>query len=298
MKYKFYGREFYAYVCIPDYTHCSAFDEYLFYGCTACQSGYYLIKSQALYPYYETTYPSKEITLCHKCHPGCATCSTFSPYACITCNSGSYLHHSTCLAKCPTGYIGNSGTNQCDLNTCGIGKFLHNVSECVDKCPDLYYANSTDYTCSACNSECAECYGPSNSECRVCNEANNKFAKEDGTCVTCTTNNYVDALTNFTCVEYWNQDLIVGAGACSPCTGATFTGIVLTDKTGATTPAIVANASGYLNIADKNVKVTMPLITYGSSKTCYRVLIQFSLYVQGYDKWTEKIIYLKSGNTT
>ena len=103
INYKFYGEEFYAFVCVTNFAHCnnSSYDEYLFYGCTACSTGYFQAKTEQLFPYYDNTYPDKEITLCHKCHPSCKTCTTFSPYACISCNTGKFFHNSVCLSTFP-----------------------------------------------------------------------------------------------------------------------------------------------------------------------------------------------------
>lgn len=125
---------------------------------------------------------------CAQCFQGnsptyysCATCSAGGQNDCTSCNSGSFLHPNSggeCLDVCPSGYWGDTATNQCqpcytsstgpsyscatctaygadNCRSCNAGYFLYPFSggECFSSCPNGFYGNTSTNTCQPCNDD-------------------------------------------------------------------------------------------------------------------------------------------------
>ena len=68
---------------------------------------------------------------CQQCYTGCASCSSTSYADCEACMDDYYLYANAqiCNASvCPTNYLRNADTNQCDLNEAGVSCIVFNTN--------------------------------------------------------------------------------------------------------------------------------------------------------------------------
>ena len=216
--------------------------------CTKCQSPLLLHSNTCVSNCPDGTYYGT--SQCEDCGVTCATCSDKS--SCDSCKNGNYLFENACIESCPSGYTISLGvcvletsvspcntgctndllTNikcdivcdiencnfdnkQCDLGSCGSGKYLSGseCKSCVYPCQEcesttvclscsksvstgelLLLNSSTCIEPSSCKSGytqvgvfCVQC----SSECKECN-------KDPSTCVSCPSNKY---LYNGTCIS-------------------------------------------------------------------------------------------------
>ena len=123
----------------------------------------------------------------------CKTCTAGAKTDCTSCDSPAFLYPydgGDCRNPCPDGFWGNTAPRQClpcyssgvspyscktcsagtssSCVTCFPGTFLHS-GQCISPCPDGFWGNTETNRCVACNSACATCTGPANTECLSCN---------------------------------------------------------------------------------------------------------------------------------
>ena len=86
--------------------------------------------------------------------PGYGTCIATCP------TTGTYIRtdvvNNICVATCSNNLI-LSG-NQCTYCANSTYKLI-STSACVSSCPDYFYADTTNYLCSQCDSSCLTCSG-------------------------------------------------------------------------------------------------------------------------------------------
>ncbi|KAL4505776.1 hypothetical protein ABPG73_004661 [Tetrahymena malaccensis] len=195
-------REFIVIVdyCIDNCTKCQDAQ-----GCTQCDAGYYLYKSQC----YKDRCPDGSFEdksnptprYCSSCHQSCKTCTGGTSNNCLTCFDNVYLKKNSCVANCGDQYYPTQLTctncqelicnpcyqpclkctggkyNQCEA--CISGYFLDSdKSECVSVCQDKFYPNSSTNTCDPCDIECFNCNGPNNNQCTQCESPRFLFGTE------------------------------------------------------------------------------------------------------------------------
>ena len=202
--------------------------------CSSCNDGYFkqpvpnanTCSSTCPAGYYKDT----SSNICGACDTACATCTGSSNSVCPTCKNGYYLQPSstTCLTTCPsTSYWLNSGTHTCDpchsycqictgaasnqCSSCKNNYYLQppsNPNTCSPTCPAGYYQDTSSNSCSACNTACTTCTGPTNTDCPSCN--NNYYLQPSST--TC--------LTTCPSTGYWPNS---GTHTCDSCHSACLT---------------------------------------------------------------------------
>jgi len=119
--------------------------------------------------------------LCQPCSAACSVC-TSSAFNCSSCQSVNgvayFLSGSSCIISCPVGQYGRindftcvtcatgcascTGPSSTDCQSCqnagGTNYYLvSNTYFCDTGCPDGQYANSTNFKCMLCSSECQTC---------------------------------------------------------------------------------------------------------------------------------------------
>ena len=179
-----------SYECYPCHCTCS-----LCYGpgpgtCFQCNPGFYL---QPLSHECHSTcplgyYPNTTTNYCGTCDPSCSNCFASGNSSCTACATGYFLqpNSTTCLSSCPSsGYYKNLLTNICttcaagckactsstlsSCTSCNEGYYLQpSGTSCLTTCPTGYFGNQTTNACSACNSTCLTCSGPTSGECTSC----------------------------------------------------------------------------------------------------------------------------------
>ena len=130
---------------------------------------------------------------------GTTTCSANCPDGQYDSGSKTCLQCSTFCATCSS-----NSSNCLSCNTLGgVGYYLHSAA-CIITCPDLFYENTTNLQCAACDAACAICTGPSKSECSQCkNDGANDYYLEYGTTTcsqTCPVGQYQDTSGTFQCL--------------------------------------------------------------------------------------------------
>ena len=126
-------------------------------------------------------------SLCQSCSPSCLTCvggaencSSCSPTAVLK-----YLYSSSCVQKCPNGFVQNPANRVCEAcseacatcegqpGTCSdcsaeYDKIVgSNSVQCLKKCQKGFFRNSGSLQCVQCTENCFEC--TSTTVCKACN---------------------------------------------------------------------------------------------------------------------------------
>lgn len=130
--------------------------------------------------------------LCRPCHEDCATCSGPGSSNCDSCQSALQLNGAVivqCLTSCPQGSSdcsychsecnGCFGSGNTDCISCKGDSQVNSDGQtvCVPSCNDDEYLApiSGEYICIPCHKECIGCTGPSNSDCKACQNFNNSI---------------------------------------------------------------------------------------------------------------------------
>ena len=222
-----------------------------------------------------------ELLICGKCHPECAECFDFSRYACSKCPSGMFLYMSTCILACPIGYI-DDGTGACKPADCPAYYYRVPIPPgpatffCAKMCALGTYADNSTWTCPSCHTDCEDCWGPLNTNCRTCS-ATTKLPLGDGTCITCPSSTYMDNYSAFVCAPAKLYSYIDTVTFSTPITNPQLAGIIQKTSGGAVDSTWIINAAGFLPFKTPGNIVSIPIITYSDTKICYRYLIEFQL---------------------
>ena len=133
----------------------------------------------------------------------CTSCPS-DPICLIDCDFNQHLSHEThgtcvdCDSTCTTGCVRDRNCNPCIDNLCAVCPTWDVCEQCLDnatldppcECDEEFY--EVNDACDPCDARCAECIGPNNTDCFVCNDG---FFKQDiyDTCIDrcptgCTTN--------------------------------------------------------------------------------------------------------------
>ena len=108
----------------------------------------------------------------------------------------------------------------------GILPFFHG-SKCLDGCPVGYYGDA-NFVCRSCDSSCAECYGPTASECTAC-KPTAPILMPGGKCITtCPSGQFESSYKCFACDS-----------TCVECTGAGDRNCTKCDTTSSERPHLV-----------------------------------------------------------
>ena len=204
--------------CYPACTTCNN------HNCAYCDQPYYMqddvCVSVCLDNYFQDNTNTNYIR-CFKCYTGCSNCYDDDPDSCFGCSSGYYLYGNNCLLSCPTGYLANSTTNNCDVcvfncTTC-IANMYYSYGSCLTSCLSNEYLNITNNSCLYCDISCLTCNGPYNNNCTSC--PLEKYYSS-GLCVaSCENSQFVYNLNNTcmscdsscqSCVDFYNTN-------CSSC---------------------------------------------------------------------------------
>ena len=300
-QYKIKGITRQGTVCAPYTTHTTSYGELYFYNVNTCEVGYYLIKTGSSIASFVSTGPYFELILCGKCHDSCLTCFDFSAYACKSCATGTVLYMSTCISACPSGYTADV-SRVCQVNTCSVLTYTYittgPTTNCVKKCPLNNFANNDTWTCDSCHSDCDQCWGPANTDCRVCADATGKYAYGNGSCVSCDSGKYIDASYNFNCSSFTLYTKMNNMPASAPSTHSELTGVTITDIATSTPQTLPVDASSYLIISTNGRQVNLPDITYTEDKTCFRHAIEMDMYFgTSSASWHNKNLFLKDDGT-
>ena len=227
-------------ICAACSAACSRCTDSSSYQCSACKPGFFLQPASTICldscpsGYWGDT----GINVCSACDAACSLCTGSSNTQCLTCNSGFFLQpvpqDTTCISSCPLGFWEDAtnhicapcdyscesclgGTNnQC--TACKPGFFLQPASTiCLDSCPSGYWGNTTNNVCSACDTACSTCTGPSYKQCSDCNSGYflQPGRRPRATCLSSCPIGYGEDSVNNTCV--------MCDSSCSVCTGSSNT---------------------------------------------------------------------------
>ncbi|EAS00754.2 zinc finger lsd1 subclass family protein (macronuclear) [Tetrahymena thermophila SB210] len=211
--------------------------------CLTCQAGQILYtspdnKKTCVNSCPDGYYSDTKNNVCAQCNSSCLTCaSPGDNKSCLSCAPTLYLLNGQCVNSCPQKYYSTTSTNpqtmickQCyqdcltcsgpqstDCKTCQLPNyFVAATSQCLPNCPAKFYKNDPLAQCSACDPSCANCSGPSASQCTSCsgslyldgvscintcspgkfaNQQNNTCTACDPTCKTC------DGTTSTNCLS-------------------------------------------------------------------------------------------------
>ncbi|CAG2112325.1 unnamed protein product, partial [Medioppia subpectinata] len=167
-------------------------------------------------------YNDSKLNECLPCSSNCERCDS-SPNECISCKDTLILNdRHKCVPKCDSSVDTNclkchnscascygSANNQC--LSCSSGRKLFN-NTCIDgECPQSHYQSDSDgLQCRRCHNTCTSCMGPSHKDCKTC--YHNSTLTSDGLCLSCLSDQYLDAKTS-KCESCHIS--------CSSCSGAT-----------------------------------------------------------------------------
>ena len=207
-------------VCSPNCLDCTGSSNS---QCSQCIDGYYQEGTSCLATCPDGTYPNNSTFQCSNCDSSCTTCSGPTPNNCISCNEGFYLSiDEECLLSCPFGMFLRTSDNTCQycLNDCSSclqnltctscfpGSFLNNGS-CYQICQQGTYPLTSNWTCSACNSVCVTCTGPTNISCTSCQPG---FYIISGRCVS-------QCPSDGTFLDIPNNQCVICDNSCNSCSG-------------------------------------------------------------------------------
>ncbi|KAM3135859.1 hypothetical protein pb186bvf_011988 [Paramecium bursaria] len=149
-------------------------------------------------------YPNPKI--CDKCNQTCSYCSGPSSNQCTQCISGFYLNDTTCVTQCPPDKPLDVAAGKCSDSCSGYLYKAQGV--CLATCPS-YLLNSVqkhamralinnNQNCTACATECINCYGTLNTQCTEC--ASGYFMLQTSCLGTCP-NGYFQDMVSYSCVS-------------------------------------------------------------------------------------------------
>ena len=174
------------------------------------------------------------------CVAACATCTALS--TCQSCQSVNgiayFLSGSLCTVSCPSNQFGQLSNYQCtncadgcqtcfgptlsDCYTCGVSSapanhyLIYGTTLCNPNCPAGQYANSTNYKCLLCSSNCLTCVTTS-TNCLTCGFSTigaNLYLFGSSCLLTCPNGYYANPLTSTCDICHYG---------CSICTGPLLT---------------------------------------------------------------------------
>ncbi|KAL4493947.1 hypothetical protein ABPG72_021964 [Tetrahymena utriculariae] len=191
-------------------------------GCTTCQASYFLYNYVCVLTCPTSTYLSNPTT-CVDCNSNCQTCNTSSTF-CTSCYSPNYLIQSRslflsttgnkCSSSCQTSEFQNTTNNQCtpcdsSCLTCSGSQsnqclscqsprfFQASSSTCVLACNLNQYSQTTPVpVCQNCDSSCATCSGPANTNCLSCSGSNFLDSTTNSCVTTCPNGTYKNTTNN------------------------------------------------------------------------------------------------------
>ena len=190
--------------------------------CSECNVGYFLQPSPATTTCFDSCpvgyWGDPTSNTCTECDIACAICTGSAHTQCSACSTGYFLQPNStiCLNSCPDGTWPNSINNMCmdcdiacstctnaahtQCSACSTGYFLQpNSTICLNSCPDGTWSNSASNTCIECDISCAECTGPGNTQCSVCEPG--YFLQPDSTICLSTCPDYYYANTSLNTCE-------------------------------------------------------------------------------------------------
>lgn len=301
-KYKIKDITRQGHVCGLHMTHTTDFGELYYYNVNSCTDGYYLMKTGSQMDSYRTTGPTFELILCGKCHDTCLTCFDFSAYGCKSCPTGTVLYMSTCISACPAGYTADS-SRVCQSNTCPVLTYTYitagPTTNCVKKCPLSNFANNNTWTCDTCHADCDQCWGASNTDCRVCADSTGKYAYGNGSCLACATGTYIDADSAFNCSNFTMYSKLNNMPASAPSSHSELSGVTVVDTATNGAQTLTVDASSYVLVSSNGHQVNIPDITYTESRICFRYAIEMDLFFgTSSASWHNKQLFVKDAGTT
>lgn len=169
-------------------THCTKCKNYK-YHCETCKKHKYDTLCTSSCP--RGTFSTVKMT-CEVCHVSCVSCYGPLESQCLACKKGWLLedgHQSNCVSKCLPGYrldeeerkcvkcpetcqsCSASSDNIVSCNTCRLGLVLSaEGQDCLGHCPTRFFLNPKSRRCEFCDSKCATCTGPLETQCSLCRE--------------------------------------------------------------------------------------------------------------------------------
>ena len=297
--YTILGQQYTGSICGPSLTHTTSFGDLYMYNVNSCENGYYIVKTGSKIYGYNYGGADFELVVCGKCHDECARCFDASRYSCTLCNTGFVLYMSSCLSACPSGFSPD-GSNICVASTCPVLTYQYSTGpvQCVKKCPVGFFANNNTWTCDSCHSDCYDCWGPTNTDCRVCATATGAYAFGDGTCKTCATSTYVDDHSSWLCSPYKMFSYVDGLANTKTSADPELAGVDVYDTITSSNQAYSLDTNSYVNVVNKDLKVNFPTITYAETRICFRYLVEFDLTLKtSSTDWHNKYIKLMESST-
>jgi len=166
--------------------------------CTSCISPRYLYNNKCQTSCPDKFHPDVIDRACIPClDPNCKTCDADQNIceACLA-SSNKYLFQGVCIPTCHVGYFHNYTARTCDMchptcHTCNLtstnctscnGTLYLYQNQCLSVCPAGYFANPLTNTCDKCIINCLECADGTNTQCTVCNNAQNYYIDFGTTC--------------------------------------------------------------------------------------------------------------------
>ena len=119
--------------------------------------------------------------VCTACHSTCMKCTGSLETECTKCDSTKslFFQDNKCVLDCGDFFFGDVSKSKCEAchdtcNTCEsslpdaciVCKVYRKDTLCVDDCGSNYYLDNN--VCKICNSKCATCSGPSETNCLSC----------------------------------------------------------------------------------------------------------------------------------
>ncbi|EAR83182.2 hypothetical protein TTHERM_01006530 (macronuclear) [Tetrahymena thermophila SB210] len=192
-------------------------------SCLSCKSPLYLSNNKCFSLCPDGQYHNNNTNQCESCPFTCKTCLGVNKDECLSCSGNRYLVRPglKCETVCPTGFLPNQLTNECDqchssckncfglseneCKECPSGTYLYQ-NKCLLVCPMGFFPTEFPNICTPCHSTCQTCTGSLESQCTSCkgkryylpykcleecpdsyfgDNANNSCQKCDKSCKTC-----------------------------------------------------------------------------------------------------------------
>ncbi|KRX04787.1 WW domain [Pseudocohnilembus persalinus] len=232
--------------CSDCYNTCQTCNGLSNTDCLSCTGAYYYYDEDStcvttcVDGYWEDA-SDTSAQVCGDCDANCLTCGN-SAVQCTSCYQ-KYLDPTTetCVATCPNGYGGVGdptwecqtchiscatcyGINYGQCNDCAVGYVRDdpNYDRCIE-CGDGFYGDTVTDSCVPCDTSCATCYGPSNTECNSCNNGYylNPDLSNPNTCqANCEGANACGLSTATIICESSINECVACHSTCQTCTGS------------------------------------------------------------------------------
>ncbi|KAL4482616.1 hypothetical protein ABPG73_021276 [Tetrahymena malaccensis] len=178
-------------ICTDCDTSCQSCKGPLSNNCLSCANPLFFNSDNTCKPTCSVgQYPNTQDSTCQPCDKSCYQCKGPNSNQCTacqgtSCNVNQFLHlGNTCVSTCPAGYYSNVTVCQiCSKNcqtcnypgddsscsTCKNNQFLYK-GQCYQNCPNKTFSQTIQgiQVCTDCDSSCAACNGPTNTNCTQC----------------------------------------------------------------------------------------------------------------------------------